>query len=262
MKTKYYFLPLLFLCWLPMMLSAQQHYPQRSITANIIYDYLTPDSLNHDWKSLEVSYSHRFDTKHEAVISSGGSIRKDKLCWLQGAVYLDWLPKMYTYSSVGFASKTDQMGRLRLDNDIKYKLGNKLQYIVGTGQTVILNNNDTAEYLLSLGGVYYQPHWVGEARYFFSKPDPGQKWSNSLRMSLGFGTQGRQWSTVTAGTGIQTNFGIGSPPALIRNATSLDLNQQIWLSPGKGIKVGLGYLRVTDGFDKYNFSLGCFYRLP
>jgi YaiO family outer membrane protein len=247
---------------IPALLIASDEFPQRSMEASLSYDYLTPDSVYNDWKSAEFKYFHRFDPHNTLMTGAGESIRDESFGWLQAALYRDWLSRLSTYTSLTGATQTKWMGNLRFDNDFNFKLGSDYRYIVTLGQTVIYYDKDKIDYLFSVGGILYLPHLILDGRYFINRSDPGSVWSNSERMSIGFGTRGEYWTTIIASTGAQKYMGLGNLGLVNQNVSSVSLNQEIWMNPSGGIKLGIGYLTVKDGYDKYNATIGCFWQLP
>jgi YaiO family outer membrane protein len=247
---------------LPIYLIADEIFPQRSMETGFNYDYLTPDDKYDDWKSAEFKYYHRFNPTNTLMVGTGCSIRDESLGWVQTALYRDWLPRFSTYTSLTGATETKWMGNFRFDNDLNFKFGSDYRYIATAGQTLIYYEKDKIDYILSVGGVLYLPHLILDGRYYFNRSDPGEVWSNSARMSVGFGTKGKYWTTLIASTGVQEYMGLGSLGIVNQNANSISLNQEIWLNSSGGIKFGLGYLTIENGYDKYNSNIGCFWQLP
>jgi len=261
-KMKYISLVIILAISWPILLNAEITYPQRNLEADLTYDYLTPDRDYVDWKSVEAKYFHKFNPGNTLLMATGVSIRDESLGWVQAAYYKDWTQRLYTYTSLKAATESYWMGNLRLDNDINLKLGRDFQYILVAGQSVIYHNEDKIDYILSVGGLLYKPHYVLEGRYFFNRSDPGAIWSNAVMASVGFGTQGKYWTTVTATTGAQAYLAQANLMEVNQNVYSVQLNQRIWVKSGSGLKFGLGYMNVEDGYEKYNFSVGWFTRLP
>jgi len=263
MKNHYLYIIIgLALLLLPGLLAAYDGFPQRIIEVNASYDYLKPTEDNESWKSMGLKYNHKFNAENTMLVNIGGSVRDESFAWLQTALYRDWLPRFYTYTSVGASTKTRWMGKIRIDNDFNYKMGNELQYILTLGQTVILYDDDRKDFLFSVGGIYYLPHIVADARYFFNKSDPGNVWSNTLQMSLSGGTMGKYWLTLLGSTGAQSYQSVNSDLPIDQKVTSIGLNQQIWIQSEYGLKIGLGYLKVEDGYEKFNATIGYFYQFP
>lgn len=187
-KTNFIRLVIMFTIAFPILLKAEITYPQRSFEAELAYDYLSPDDDYEDWKSAEVKYFHKFNPKNTLLLASGVSLRDETFGWVQAAYYKDWTKKLYTYTSLKAATETQWMGRLRLDNDINFKLGKESEFILVAGQSVIFYDEDKTDYILSVGGLLYKPHYILEGRYFFNRSDPGEIWSNTVMASVGFGT--------------------------------------------------------------------------
>jgi YaiO family outer membrane protein len=241
-------------------LAASDFFPQRSIETNFYYDYLTPDSTYADWKSADFKYFHRFNPKTTMMLGTGCSIKDESFGWVQTALYKDWLTRFSTYTSLTASSQTKWVGNFRFDNDLYWKLGSSYQFILVGGQTVIVHDSETIDYLLSIGGIIYYPHLILEARQYYNMSNPGQVWSNSQRLSVGFGTRGKWWTTIVGSLGAQKYLGLGNQ--VNQDVQSISLTEEIWLTSKGGIKVGAGYLTVEDGYDKYNGSLGVFWGLP
>lgn len=246
----------------PVLLNAEELYPQRSIEAEVAYDYLTPDSDYDAWKSTDLKYYHKFNPGNTLLLAAGTSVRDETIGWVQAAYYKDWTSRLYTYTSLKAATESQWMGKLRFDNDINLKFGRESQLIFVTGQSVIYYNEDKTDYILSVGGILYKPHYILEGRYLFNRSDPGKIWSNSVIASLGFGTMERYWTTLTASTGAQAYLGQANLLEVNQNVYSVQLNQKIWLKEGSGIKFGVGYMNVEKGYEKYNFNIGWFHQLP
>lgn len=67
---------------------------------------------------------------------------------------------------------------------------------------------------------------------------------------------------MTAHTGAQAYLGQANLLEVNQNVYSIQLSQRIWVKAGSGVKFGLGYMNVEDGYEKYNFNLGWFTQLP
>ncbi|MFO7659599.1 MAG: YaiO family outer membrane beta-barrel protein [Candidatus Cloacimonadaceae bacterium] len=261
-KMNFISLVIMFTIAWPILLKAEINYPQKSLEAEVAYDYLTPDSDYDAWKSAEVKYYHKFNPGNTLLLASGVSLRDVTIGWIQAAYYRDWTKRLYTYTSLKAATESQWMGRLRLDNDINLKLGRESQFILVAGQSVIYYDEEKTDYILSVGGVYYKPHYILEGRYLFNRSDPGKIWSNTVMASLRFGTMEKYWTTLTVSTGAQAYLGQANLLEVNQNVYSIQLNQRIWVKAGSGVKFGLGYMNVEDGYEKYNFSIGWFHQLP
>jgi YaiO family outer membrane protein len=242
-------------------LGAQIDYPQRNAELNLSYNYLMPAVDYSDWKGAEARYSHRFDAKNALAFTLGGSQRDQTFAYLSAGIYRDWLPRFYTYSSLGTASHTMWMSKFRVDNELNYKMGKLKQYILTSGQSVIYTSKLKQDYIISMGGVIYMPHWVIDGKYFFNRSDPDQIWSNTTRISLSAGTQKKTWTTLSLAIGAQAYQGsVGNIP-VDQKVQSIDLGQLIWLNPEQGIKLGAGYQKVVDAYDKYEARIGYFLQI-
>jgi YaiO family outer membrane protein len=243
-------------------LTAQEFVPGGTIETSLSYDYLTPEDEYADWKSADLRYTIHFSPRNTLTFAGGGSVRDEKFGWLQAGIYHDWTSRFYTYTGVTTSSSSKWMGRWRFDNDLNFKLGPEKQYILALGQTAILYPDDKEDYILSAGGIWYRKHFILDYRHFFTRSDPGEVWSDSDRISIGFGTMGKSWTTVTASMGNQSYLALGGLLEVDQNVYSISLMEQVWLKEKCGLKIGAGYQKVEDGFEKYNFSLGCFHSLP
>jgi YaiO family outer membrane protein len=261
MKKTHILSLLALLILVPIALSAQETFPQRSMEASLSYDYLTPEDEYEDWKSAEAKLYYRMNPRNTVMFGSGVSIRDVSLGWVQTALYRDWQPRFSTYTSLTAATESQWMGKVRFDNDLNFKIGADYRYIVSAGQTLVHYNEDKIDYLLSIGGMLYLPHLIIEARHYFNRSDPGKVWSDSDRLSVGFGTRGKYWTTVVGTIGGQKYMGLDNLGVVDRDVSSISVLQEIWLNPSGGIKFGAGYLTVKDGYDKYNANVGCFWQL-
>jgi YaiO family outer membrane protein len=259
-KTIIYLLLIVATTAMPALLCAGDDFPQRSIEASLNYDYLTPDKDYADWKSAEFKYFHRYDPKSTIMAGIGESIRDESFAWVQTALYHDWKPWFSTYTSLTGATQTKWVGNFRFDNDFNIKFGSKYQYILTTGQTAIWYDTDKVDYLLSVGGILYYPHLIIDARHYFNRSDPGKVWSGSERLSVGFGTRGKCWTTIIASTGDQRYLGLAQQ--VNQDVKSISISEDIWLNSSGGIRIGAGYLTIENGYDKYNGNIGCFWQLP
>ncbi len=242
-------------------LFAEQGLPQRNGEVTLAYDLMSPDSVYDDWKTAEFRYFHRFNPNNAMVLITGMSQRNEDLAWLQGATYRDWLPRLYTYSSVGLASKTEWMGRLRFDNTLFFKMGKKQSFVVSTGQTIISYDEHKPDFLLSAGYIYYFTHVVFEGNAIFNKAFNKKSWFNTVNLTISGGTQGKYWIVLHSSTAAQDYWSISNLAPIGQNVNSVNLNQQIWFNSESGIKTGLGYLKVKSAYEKIHFSLGYFHNL-
>lgn len=247
---------------LPFYLKADDFVHQTTVDAAISYDYLTPADIYDDWKSFEIRYTNRFNPTTTLTTAGGLSSRDTQFGWFQAGIYKDWLPRFYTYSGVTTATPTSWMGKWRFDNEFYTKLGPDKQYIFVLGQTAILYRDDREDYILSVGSIWYKTHFIADARYFFNWSDPGRVESNSVRISLGLGTIGKSWTTLTAGLGSQAYLGLGNQLEVNQKINSILLTEQVWLDQNWGLKLGAGYLKIEDGYEKYHASIGYFHQLP
>jgi len=243
-------------------LTAQEFVPTGTIESSVAYDYLTPEDEHTDWFSTDLRYTTHFSPRNTFTLAGGGSVRDEKFGWLQAGIYHDWSSRFYTYTGVTTSSSSKWMGRWRFDNDLNYKLGPERQYILTFGQTAILYPDDKEDYILSVGGIWYRKHFILDYRHFFTRSDPGEVWSDSDRLSLGFGTMGKSWTTVTASMGNQSYLALGGLLEVDQDVYSISVMEQLWLKENCGLKIGAGYQKVEEGFEKYNISLGWFHELP
>jgi len=261
MKNNMIIITALWLLSFTNILLADTDYPNGTIEAKVTYDFLRPESVYDSWKSAEVRFNHMFNPENTLILAAGGSIRDETFGWFQTALYKDWHPRFYTYTSATLASNTKWMGWMRLDNDFNLKFGNDAQYVAVFGQTAILYPDDKADYILSVGGIWYLPGFMIDGRYFFNRSDPGKVWSNSAKLGIGFGIIEDHWTTITATAGKQSYLGLDGLGQVNQNVTSIDFMQQLWFNQGSGIKFGVGYSYVENGYEKYNASIGYFYKL-
>ena len=257
--------PLAWLIWFCLVNSVaigEVTFPQKIVETGIAYDYLDPPADYAEWQSLDFSYSHRFHAQKAIQFAGGASQRDNRFVWLQTALYRDWQPRFYTYSSLTGASSTAWMGRLRLDNDLNFKLGKQKSLILVTGQSYILYSIDKADYMLSGGLVYYLLHVVAEGRVVFTRSDPGNIISNTTNLSLSAGSQDHYWATLSVSKGTQAYLSEGAHLPVNQEMNSVLLQQRMYITKKTGLKLGIAYLNVENGYEKYHLSGGFFYHIP
>jgi len=262
MKNKLHIIIALAVLSVPVLLGAADFIPSSTLEETVAYDYLTPADLYDDWVSGEFRYTSHFDPANTVLLAAGASFRDENFGWLQAGLYHDWFPRFYTFTSVTTSSSDYWMGRWRFDNDFNFKLGSQKQFILALGQTAILYPNDKEDYILSAGLVWYREHLIIDYRHFFNRSDPGEVWSDTDRLSVGFGTMGKNWTTITGAYGNQAYMAMGNQLSVDQDVISINLMEQIWLKRNCGIKFGVGYQKVEDGYEKYNASFGLFQQFP
>jgi len=247
---------------IPVCLTAGASNNEINVEMGLSYDYLTPAESYDDWISAEIKYSNRFNPTSTLALSTGLSDRDEIFGWITAGIYHDWLPRFYTYSALTASTTSKWMGKWRADNDVNLKVGPYKQYILTFGQTAIYYTSDRKDYVLSTGGVIYKEHIILDGRYFFNWSEPGDVKSNSMRLSLGFGTMGKSWTTIIAGTGNQAYLALGDQSVVNQKINSIFVSEQLWLKKDFGIKIGAGYHKVENGYERYNVNIGYFKQIP
>lgn len=245
----------------------QYHAPDAAsddVLRNTIEIYGDRNSINHgfgDWDSFGMRYT-RQETGYSYLFELNGYNRSEGLAGqLLAALYKDWGPSFYTFTSISGATNVTYVPRFRIDQDFNFKLGEKKDWVWVVGASYINYHTDAQDTIFSTGITRYLPGWMFTYRFFYNISDPGAVDSTSHLFSVDQGTWYKYMNTLTYSFGNQAFLAtyFDSPSVVDRNSWSLLFRHRHWLTKDRGFWIQVGALGVENGYDGFNVGCGLFF---
>lgn len=237
---------------------AGEHKNRMEISAS--YENLSPNSYG-NWNTFSADFYRKESPELTWHAQFSNFSRPDGKAQLFGAgAYKDWTDRFYTYTSVSAGTSSSYLPRLRVDNDFNYKLG-RTKNLVGTiGGTYIQYHGDHKDYILSTGLTAYMNKTVAEYRIFRNQSEPGSVNSYSHLVSLGYGQEKKQRTTVTYSFGKQAYLAtaLATPEEVRNNSKLITLKHRRWLKDDYGIFGEISRFNLENSYHKTGFLVGFF----
>ena len=231
------------------------------LDADLQYDHLTPNADYGDWHSLWLTLYVKTLPRVTPFAWAGLYERED---WIGAGglgAYMDWLPRLYTYTALSFGGASAYHPQYRLDHFFNLKSG-LVTWALGGGY--IENHRDYTDWFLAAGPRYWNGPLILEYRLTRYASDPGNHINWQHLWSLGFGVEGRQWLFVNLTRGGEKYLATWVDPYQIvdHDAWEIGLVWQKWLTARAGYKLRAGFLDLGepgDGYRKYSLGVGGFW---
>ncbi len=231
------------------------------LDADLLYDHLTPHADYGDWTSLWLTFYVKSLPRVTPFAWAGLNERED---WIGAGglgAYMDWLPRLYTYTALGFSGVSGFHTRWRLDHFFNVKLG---RVTWGLGGGYMQDHQDHTDWFLAAGPRYWHGPLILEYRLTRYASDPGNHVNWHHLWSFGYGAEGRSWLFVNFTLGGEKYLATWVDPHQVidRDAWEVGAVWQRWLTARAGYKLRAGYLDLGapgDGYRKYSVGIGGFW---
>jgi YaiO family outer membrane protein len=231
------------------------------LDADLLYDHLTPNAEYGDWHSLWLTFYVKALPRVTPFAWAGLHEREDWLAAGGVGSYVDWAPRLYTYTALGFSGPSDYLSRWRLDHFFNVKAG-RLTWSFGGGY--LESHREHRDWFLAAGPRYWHGPLVLEYRLTRHASDPGNLVNWQHLWSFGHGWEGRRWLFVNLTLGGEHYRATWVDPhqTIDRDAWEIGAVWQQWLSARAGYKLRAGFLDLGepgDGYRKYSVGVGGFW---
>ena len=234
---------------------------QNRIEASGSFEYLSPHDAYGDWETVTAAFYRKERTDLTWFTELDAFRRKEGRGFLgMVGAYKDWTDVMYTYSALSSGTSSDYLPRIRADHAFNIKFGPEKKFVWLIGGTWISYFTPHREMILSTGLTAYLDRWIPEYRIFRNVSSPGAVESYSHLLSLAYGQEKHQWTTIVAGYGKQAYQAVelGTSSQISAKSLSLSLKHRMWLRDNYGIMAELSYLDLQGTYQKGGFLFGMF----
>lgn len=261
-KRKVFIILFIFLVAESLMLNAagRPDYKNR-FEINYSEDYLTPHESYGSWRSIDLLYRRKHSEDLKFLIHTSLSHRDGFGEGVSAGfgIFKDWTQKMYTYSSISSGTNDEYMSRISLGHSFYFKPGGG--HIIPLGFSYRESYDGDSSYSLSSGVIkYIRGGWVYEYYIKRNCSEPGSIVSFSHSAGINKGKEGDQWIRLGVSIGewayMATNLLL--PEEIHKDSFSVSLKWTKWLGQDYGIKTGIGFFTLEDGYEKYSIDFGIF----
>ena len=225
------------------------------------YDHLTPNDAYGDWHSLWLTFYVKSLPRITPFFWAGLHEREDWTGTGGAGAYVDWLPRLYTYTAFSTSGASEFHTRLRIDHSFNLKTG-RLTWSLGGGY--MEDHRDHRDWFLAAGPRYWHGPLILEYRLTRYASDPGNLINWQHLLSFGLGAEGRRWLFVNLTRGGERYLATWVDPhqTVDHDAWEVGVVWQQWLGARSGYKLRAGYLDLGepgDGYRKYGVGGGVFW---
>ena len=225
------------------------------------YDYLSPHDAYCDWETVSAAFyrKERSDFTWYGELSAFTRKEGKGALGVVGA-YKDWTETLYTYSAISFGTNAVYLPKMRLDHTFNIKFGPEGKFVWLIGGTWIRYYTPHRDFILSTGVTAYLDRWVSEYRIFRNVSSPGAVESYSHLVSLAYGKESEQWTTVVLGYGKQAYQAteLATPSEVSANSFSVSLKHRKWLKDNYGLMTELNYFNLQASYERGGVLIGVF----
>jgi YaiO family outer membrane protein len=231
------------------------------LDADLLYEHLTPNADYGDWHGLWLTFYVKTLPRITPFAWAGLYERENWIGAGGVGAYVDWLPRLYTYTATSFGGVSAYHTRWRVDHFFNLKAG---LVTWGLGGGYMQDHQDHTDWFLALGPRYWNGPLILEYRLTRYASDPGNHVNWQHLFSAGYGAEGRRWLFLTLTVGGEKYLATWVDPHQVidRDAWEIGAVWQQWLTARAGYKLRAGYLDLGepgDGYRKYSLGVGGFW---
>lgn len=225
------------------------------------YDALSPDSTYGNWKTFSLAYYHKERPELTWYAQASTFARKEGKGQL-GAVgaYKTWNPSLSTFTSLSAGTRSDYLPRIRADHEFNFKVDPERSLGWSLGGTYMSYFDEHKDYIVYAGISFPIKQYDINYRIFRNHSDPGAVISYSQLLSVGYGVDREQFTTLTYSVGKQAYLAtyLATPEAVSNHSWMLTLNHRQWVESYNGFFWEISYFDFKDAYQKLGFSVGVF----
>lgn len=235
--------------------------PKNHLEISGSFESVSPQDVYGDWKNFSISYERKERPDLTWFVNGGtfsrntGHARMAEL-----GAYKDWNDSFYTYTALSAGSSSDYLPKSRIDHDFNFKFGPEKEYVWTVGGSQIQYYGDHKDHILSTGLTAYRGKWVTSYRIFHNESDPGSVTAYSHSISVGYGREKDQITTLEYSFGKQAYLAnyLVDPEEVNDNSRLVSLSHRKWLGDDYGVFGDISYFTLEEGYNSKGFSLGYF----
>ncbi len=225
-------------------------------------DTLVPSKEYKEWHTV-IATNYQKITNNFTLFYQAGTFQRESGNAILGSIgaYTTWNETFYTYSQLTLGSSCDYLPRIRVDNDLNYKLGKTKNTIFTLGLSYIDAYDNHSDKIISTAITHYGPKYNATYRIFQNHSDPGDIISYTQLFSLNYGEEKKEWLTVNISLGDQAYLStITSNDIESRqNSSSITVGYRKWTDDHSGLYGDIGYQVLKDSYSRSHFKIGFFY---
>lgn len=227
--------------------------------STLTYEHLNPNADYGDWKSVDTTCYARVHRQVTAFAQAShhARIKEGSGQAVSAGAYVDWRPRLSTYSALSRGFGEDFLPVYRIDHDF-----NLLHdpFVFTIGATCIDYKGEQRDWIVSAGTTWYHHRWIAEYQLFRNTSDPGGLVSYTHLLSLGYGQEGWRWMFLKFSLGAQAYQArtLAEPEDIRQDAWEISLHHRHWLGRDWGLMERIGFLSLEDGYAKHAVSVGFF----
>ncbi len=227
------------------------------------FESLSPQATFGNWGNVSLAFYRRekVDLEWFAMVDSFTRNEGGAQLFTIGA-YKDWNDSFYTYTALSAGTNSTYLQKFRVDHDFNFKFGKDKQYIWTLGGSYVQYHNEYRDYILTTGLAKHVGKWVVGYQIFKNFSQPGGVESFSHQISVDYGKEREQWTSLVYSFGKQAYLptALITPTAIANASQLITLKHRRWLGKNRdhGYFVEVSYFNLEENYHSLGATLGVF----